>query len=631
MLALVAGGSSAAAQVPEFSDSLGGRSIIARTERFLSTHTTSLSTDFVHHDQLFHTSLRSYLQSSTTLIGIPTTRDQADVLLDLEYELPGAMRLFSIAQGTLTNEVRNETTVVPGLNNTAASFLGVGTRWVGADSNRVGVAAGVAYNRQLNQEDVGGGLYGELNQRFDLPDYSIDVNGRGYWYNISPRHNSNAWIDARLARHFEDGAFATVGVRYETIGTDNYLKRTDVNPVPVTDVAYDGVQRRLEDRVYLTTDMSFLVGDDASVQLQGSLSDGSIGQYEVTEGLPPLPTAPEPYRYDRGDLRIDASVAGSWTPADGRLDMRLEYSTSEQRNTVEPLEGYHEAELKRKRTTSAQNDFISQHLVLSGSAEYWPSRHDTLSMNGSVAIFRYDTPSELNAFDRDEQSIQAQITWARAFSPWLGAQLTAQAYLTHLVYLFAANSGDNNWNRVFRLAPSVRYDLGKDFSNLMEGEVYANYTEYDFDLTGTVRGRSFREMRIRDSMAFDLTHTLTVIADGDLRISERGSFSWDQFAESLLERTRTEGIEAELLSRSIGSVTFGVGGRLSRVKTDHVDPDGALAPFSDRTSVGPTARLIVRLSRVTELDCSGWWEHKFENSQLVGRTPSLFITLGLRV
>ena len=66
------------AQVPEFPDSLVRQQVLARTERYEATHTTSLWTDYRLAPGVVDGTLRTYLTSSTTLLGDPTTRDQAD-------------------------------------------------------------------------------------------------------------------------------------------------------------------------------------------------------------------------------------------------------------------------------------------------------------------------------------------------------------------------------------------------------------------------------------------------------------------------------------------------------------------------------------------------------------------------
>jgi len=621
-----------AAQVPEFPDSLVRQQVQARTERYEGTHTTSLWTDYRLSQGLVDGTLRSYLLSSTTLLGDPTTRDQVDAEVDMEYKMASAFHPFMITEGTLTNDATRSARV-PGLNNTAAAFIGVGGRLADDAGNRVGLAVGGTYNRQLNVRNTGRGLYGEAIGRYDLEGYRLRLEGVGRWFDAAPRYNTNSYIDLQIARDFDEGGSGQVQARYDQIGTDLYIRRSEEDLLAYGGLTFDGMQRRREGRLSINSIFNYPVADELTLDLSMNLATLAISQQEREDGLPALPRDPEPFRFDRDELQIGAVIGARLLLP--RLDavLRLQYSTNEQNNTVESIAPVSQIELERRRGSSFQNDFISEQVLLGGSANYRAGRFDTIGVSASIGIYRYDTPSPINYFDKDEQAIQAELRYARSFSPSLDFSIYGQMFLTHLVYLFGQNSNDNNWNRVFRLAPSVRYRIGENFENHLYTEVVANYTEYDFEgRTQNIRGRSFREIHIHDSLGVALTGTLRLLVGGDLRISERGSFSWVQFAESPLERTRTEGAEVEMTTRLLDGVIFGVGGRLSRVKTFRSDPRSPdLLPFSDRTSVGPTARFEAGLSERTELSFSGWWEHRFVESSLVTRIPIILLTVGLKL
>ncbi|MDB5033479.1 MAG: hypothetical protein JWQ98_720 [Chlorobi bacterium] len=618
-------------QVPEFPDSTIRQQAIARAERFDATHTTSLTTDYRLLQGATAGIFRSYLTSSTTLLGIPSTRDQVDALIDMEYRTSSPFRVFMLSEGTLTNDASRDARIA-GLNNTAAGFLGLGGRIVDEDGNRLGIAAGGAYNRQLNVEDGGVGLYGEGSGSLDLEGYHIAAQGVGRFYNVAPRHNSNGDLDLHIARQFDEGSVIDLQGHYELINTDLLVKRSEDDILRYGGLTYEALQKRGEGRLRINSLISYPVNDELGIDATVSLSRLKIDQREQNDGLPGLPRDPDPYGFGRNELAIGAVIGGHWNPSHLRVNARMEYYTSEQDNTVERIGSVSDVELEQKRSTSAQNDFVSQQIRLAGSAEYRPARYDTISLGGSVGIYRYDTPSPTNYFDKDEQTIQGELRYSRSFSPMLDLSVYGQIFLTHLVYLFGQNSNDNNWNRVFRIAPSVGYRIGEGFQNYLETEVVANYTVYDFEgRTQNIRGRSFRELHLRDSLGLSISRTLRLLASGDLRIAERGSFSWDQFAESPLERTRTEGLEAELTTSAIEGTTFGIGGRLSRVKSYRTDPRSiALLPYSDRTSVGPTARFEAYLSERTLVRFTGWWEHRFDESRLVSRLPILFMTAGVR-
>lgn len=618
-------------QAPEFPDSIAAQSLIARTERYSATHNASLALDYTLDQPFIVGNTRAWILSSTTLLGQPTTRDQIDILADFQYKLPSPVNLFMLFEGTMTNDIGGET-LIPGLNNTAATFVGIGGRAEDSRGNKVGLAVGGAYNRQLNTEDAGGAVYGDFSTGFKLGEYFFQTTGNGRWHNTSPRTNSNLIFSGQVERDFEEGVYLSATGDYEQVHNDLYIKRREEDILEYGGITYDGLLKRSEERYNVGAFLLYPVGPTVDLNANFSIFGEGLGRWESEEGLPPLPREPDPYRYDQRDFGVNGSIGLNYAPETMRFYTRLSYRTNEQQNLVDPVGEIVEQELRRKRLSSAQNDFLSSHLLLSGGVELRPGHWDTIGLSSSVGIYRYDTPDTTNNFDKDEQSIQVELRYRRRFSSMLHFTVSGQIFLNHLVYLFGENSNDNNWNRIIRLTPTVGYVLPDVMENYMTAELVANYTEYDFEgRSQNIRGRSFREMVIRDSLIVYLSRSVGLMASGSIRIAERGSFSWQQFAESLLEQTRTEGIDAELFSGNDSTFMYAVGGKLSRVKTFHADPRGELFPFSDRTSLGPVARLSLPVSQNTRLEASGWWEHRFDESELTGKTPWLFLTLDLKL
>lgn len=611
-------------QVPVIPDSLIHQGVVARTDRFEGTHTTSLGVDFTADMEGYTARGRAFLSSTTTFLGSSSTRDGLDAVLDLEYHLPLSMRLFMRTEGTLANDVRMDV-AIPGLDKTASGLVAVGARLYDGEGGRAGIAIGGAYNRQLNVEDRGLAIYAEVLGRRTFEDYDLAIDGQYRTSSVDPRFNSNGYGQVHVLRMFEEGGAATLDVRYDLANTDLYIARSIEEILQTGSTTYSGLRKRGEEKMRAAATIVYPIDPTFSIDVSLGLSTHGIGQQQVIDVLPPSNTDPDPFRFDRDELGISMSASADWSPGDVRMSGRFEYWTSEERNTVQAILPVIPAELDRQRSSSAQNDYAAQQVRLVGNMEMFVGGRDTISIGGSIGIYRYDTPSPINAFDRDEQSIHAELRWDRSFSSLLRLDVVAQAFLTHLVYLFGENSNDNNWNRIFRLSPTVVYDAGESFRNNLVTELAANYTEYDFqDRSQTVRGRSFREMRILDSLTIGLTERTWLRASGELRIAERGSFNWERFVESPLERTRTEGVESEMVARFHGGFLAGVGGRLSRVKIFRTSPGSLdLKPFSDRTSLGPTARIEIRLSPATEVALSGWWEHRFDESELAARLPWL--------
>ncbi len=615
------------AQTPTFPDSLRPQTIVANTERFASTHNASLELDYRVNDAAFNGLFRAWLLSSTTLVGERFTREQADLLADMQYDIDMPINPFFLFEGTMTGDV-GELGLVPGIDNTAATFLGLGGRAGDPEGNHLGVAVGGAYNRQLNTEDAGAAIYFDGAGATDVGGYGVSLEGTGRWYNTSPRLNSNLAFSTSIDREYEEGVYFGAGGSWEHIANDLYIKRNEEDILLYGGVTYDGIRKRRERRFRVNALLLYPLGNNLQLDADLGVTTDGIARWESEEGLPPLPREPDPYRVDQRENSVGGSVGLTWSDASFQAGGGLSIRSSEQQNVVDPIGDVPEIELRRRRSTSALNDYRTNLMALDGSLRWNISRYDTIGLNGSMSIYRYDTPDTANNFDKDEGSITGGFSYSRRFSDLTSLYVEGQAYLTHLVYLFAENSGDNNWNRIFRLAPSVLYQIPEVIQNRMTSELIANYTEYDFaPVTGEVRGRSFRELRLKDSLVIFFGRRIGLRAHGEIRIAERGSFSWEQFAESLLERSRTELLELELFRGRDTADLVGVGGKLARVRSFQVDPRGSLFPFSDRTSIGPTVRLLLPVGTSTRLIASGWWEHQFDESELIDRVAWVFLRL----
>lgn len=623
----------AVGQVPVLSDTLLRPQWLAtRTERYVATHATSIFLDYSLQQPSLIGHLQGVFGSTTTLTANRPTRDRLDAQLELALPTGSAIQPYLLADGVLLDEAGSGTSRIAGLNNTTAGFLGAGLRCGdSANLNYIGVAAGGGYNRQLNVHNNGLALVANGAAELELAGYSITLNGDGRWYNLQPLSNLNTALQFRAMRQFEERAVGQLEVQYDLARSDLYLARAEEDILANGGASYIGLERRQDNRLGVFAQLGIPIMDEVDLSISNTVSRQGYGVFERGDITLPAQRERNPFLQDRRDLSIGVSSRLAWLPERGRVELKLEYNTTEQDNLVEAVAPISDVLLKEKRETNSLNDFVSEQILASAIAEHQFGGGDTLGFVGSVGIYRYNTPTG-NFLDYDQQSIHAQAYYRHAFSTFLRAGLTVQTFLTHLVYLSGRFSSDNSWNRIFRFSPSVQFQPGEWLRNDLAAEVSANYTQYDFEeFFQTVRGRSFRELRLRDSLTAQITNSLTLSVSGELRVSERSSFSWAQFAESPLERTRTEGGEAGIETDRYAGITVGVGGKFFRVKTFRSNPQNALEPYSDRVSVGPTVRLVAQLSAASRIELQGWWEHQFSDSKLTGNSPSLFLVAGLQL
>lgn len=631
LLLIAACGPVLVAQTPVFPDSLEIDALRLTTDRFQATHNAGLGLDYRLDDAGIFGLVRAHMTSSTTLAGEPLTREEVNLAADLGYRIDAPINPFLLFEGTMTGEV-GEVGLIPGIDNTAATFLGVGGRAEDNAGNRLAVAVGGAYNRQLNTEDAGPGVFVDGSGRFNLDGTLLDGLGSVRWMSTAPRTNGILDLSIGLERSFEEGTWVSIRGGYSAYANDLYVKRREEDVRLFGGPTFDGLLQRRENRLDVAANLFYPISGSLALLGDLSLQNESTLRSETDDGLPTLPREIDPYAFDRRQSDAGGSISALYTGASIDASFRLSLRSGSQKNLVEPTDDVPQVELRRLQATNARNDYQTTTRSLDGSITWRPGHNDTVEFSGAIGLYRYDTPDTLNTFDKDEQTISAGVGWSRRFSRRMSFAVESQVYLTHLVYLFGESSGDNNWNRVIRLAPSVEYVYPDLLGNRLTAELVANYTDYDFESPdGEVRGRSFRELRLRDSLAVLLPSRYGIRLEIEGRIAERGAFDWELFAESLLDRTRTELLEIEIFRGRDSTSIFGVGGKATRFATFLVDPRGGLEPATERVSVGPTGRILADVGRSTRLEASGWYEFRFVDGDADENIPWLFLALVLRL
>lgn len=186
------------------------------------------------------------------------------------------------------------------------------------------------------------------------------------------------------------------------------------------------------------------------------------------------------------------------------------------------------------------------------------SANDRIHAEFNARIYRFDTPSEQNVDDRDEQYLYSFLRYEHRFTPQLEFVADLKAAQGHLVYIKSDRSAQNNRTQKIALANAVRF-TSENVRNTISGEVFANYTEYDFMLPTSLSTNDFiiRGLSAADSffvvLARPTAHGLPwgLAFRGEYRISERGTYNAASFSERPLLAS------SELLLESLLQSTFG--------------------------------------------------------------------------
>ena len=281
-------------------------------------------------------------------------------------------------------------------------------------------------------------------------------------------------------------------------------------------------------------------------------------------------TSLAPSNTSRSDfgLTVAIDLVPSTTKNTSRLtsSLTVSYRERSEDNTLETSELVNNSSQEIKNISELLNasSFASQETSALCNALLPVSARGTLFGELGARIYRYDTPSPDNLDDRDEQYAHAYVRYEhRLSSPFL-ASAGLRLSKNHLVYLKSERSGQNNAINSITFSTTAEY-RSESIINALYGEVFANYTQYDFilpsnTLTGT-RDYVIRGMSIRDSffIPFKLSNSLAsgIEARFDIRLSEQGSFNADAFTSRPQLGTQ-EVIGESLFHLVSGSASFPV-------------------------------------------------------------------------
>jgi hypothetical protein len=183
--------------------------------------------------------------------------------------------------------------------------------------------------------------------------------------------------------------------------------------------------------------------------------------------------------------------------------------------------------------------------------------------------------------------------------------LNLEGNLSHLVYLYASQSANNNVNRVLRLSTGANY-RGARFTSTNNFEVSANYTVYDFeDVASNLRSISFRQFIATDSTQFFITKSFSFIITPYIRLTDQGELDWNEFAENP-QRYLQEIFADPRFGISTDVSFFAIGLRYFSLNTYRYI-EGIRVLNSEFLSIGPLFEMLIKTPMLF-LKLNTWYE-----------------------
>jgi len=494
-----------------------------------------------------------------------------------------------------------------------------GLRWHEDGLGHLEAVAGMERTTQIGQRAAGfiGGVDGQL---YDLALEEWRLRSRlvaDYQHMDSLRSNSDVLAHADVMRLFSDVSQMNVSIDYTNVHRDFF---TALSGSTSNELA---VEQRGEERVRASTDVSYGVTQGLTAGLTVGVDAGRVGRgYR------------DPYedvtitKVDRtlSELTIDVALELRYAAPSLSTTVGLALFSRNEQNSVAPVVAMEELDLAAIRSQENQRDNSSQRSKFYGAATWYPSDQDTVQMEGSSWLLRYDTPSALNYDDRDELNGLLTLRYSRRISPLLSFNLTLSGQYVHMVFLNKQRSAINNENRVIRFAPQVIIH-GSVVKMQPQLEVLANYTVYDFDEPGAnARSYSFRQIALRDSIRIRLSQELFIDARILFRYFERGALFWGSFAETP-QNSNLEQLSKFLLFYEVGSaLRIGTGVRFYQLEQRTLGPGSTITATTSSVQFwAPETSIRFTTSDGSDLSLGGWYEFQHVNGTGRRNLPNLLL------
>lgn len=519
---------------------------------------------------------------------------------------------------------------ITGLNDAAITNAHAGLGYSPVDNITIAPYLGYTIDRQAERTDRGFSYLARL--RGDNIEYAetfFNIDGQFALQQVDPRTTASHHLRVDIDREFDAQTYINVQSYYTYSRREFYFPADDITR-DLFEVTMN-IDQRLDRRFGTRGDIQYALREN----IHGVLST-SIDWRTVTRGYFYQPTTPfTNYLFDSSVDQFSLNLRlGLRYSFGNRLSgaSHITYTERSEEHRVTSVDPDIPLSFVDARTESEfMKNNIAQRTTLATQGKLRIARGHRLTIAGSSSILRYDTPSPQNFDDRDELRLLLFTGTQHDVSRYLTLDIAMDLVMTHVVYLRAQRSANNNWNRVLRLTPALSYQPVDWFKTTNAFEVLANYTVYDFeDMVSGLRSLSYRQVGWIDSTRVQLTENTRFNFFSHYRRYERGELRWSSFSERPLHSFEELTIIASVrYDVRPGSIAFAGGIRyFNRNRYRYHQREREFE--TQLRNIGPTCFIYWNIDNRLTLTLNGWYEMQYRDSIHFSSIPNLSIDIGAR-
>jgi hypothetical protein len=516
-----------------------------------------------------------------------------------KYMLADEFNLGVSANSTIHSDDRNTL-----LNKTTINYLTLFSEIQLSGNILISPFGGYSSNLQVGEDDKGPvyGLEGSVNN-ISSTDFNINSVFKFRNEDILPRRNLIRFLNLSVTNPFNPSFKNLISGRYSSSRKDFYFASDSITSS--TFIIANNIESRtesnysLEDRLHYNELFS-----NVDLEVTGNVNWRTIDREKRYKTARVQNKDIFDANIEELILSLGSSLFYRTTAFIGSISFN--FAERDEKHITKNFEGIDESFFEQRSELEARKNNNSTRATIAFSGDLNISTSDKIMMSLYYNKLRYDTPSQNNDDDRDEILSIIRLRYAKNLSPYFQAFINTEATISHVVYLFASRSSNNNINRVFRLAAGGYYQ-GANVSSLNTFEVTANYTVYDFeDISTSLRSISFRQFTATDSTRISISNRLAIVLNGYVKLSQQADLNWGEFSERPTRFLREIYADPKLVFTYEGAL-LGIGFRYFSLATfNYVEL--IKTPETRYLSIGPLIEIMYRVYGSLYLKVDGWYE-----------------------
>lgn len=590
------------------------RTLRFSTEKISNTVVSSALLDGVWNGKFGNLSLSQRYVGTTIVSANAASRDEQNLTFTYDTPFDSTLSFISKALMYFTKDSRDI-----GLSSLERYSITSGLRLFPITKTTLTILGGVEQNKQLGVQTLGKVLVAEADvKEIELDDFSFSFNSSGDIRYLDEQRTNSDIISRFSLLSLGDTSFNSISL----IGYFHRQER-DFYTFVNTEQSKQ-VEKRLEDRYGLNGHIEIGIFKNTDAYLDFQVQNTSIDRRyagPVTGALQTL--------INRGLTEFQLQMTTGMQLKMNSSLFRIGFSLfrRDETNIVTSVFDINASDEQTLRKQEAQRDNNALRTRLFVQCFSALSASDSLSVEGTTSLMRYDTPSEANYDDRDELQLIGEIRYTRRISPVISFNILARTQFTHLVFIKEQRSSLNNWNRIVSFSPYLTI-TGKVWNSKPKFEVLANYTTYDFEQSSVdVKSFSFRQLSFRDSILINYANQYHSEIRLYARHFERGRLYWTSFSETPLNKNDEYFAKILIFRDFMPSLSVGCGARYYALIQKNLTSMVATGVSSDAVQrfYGPEVQISYKSSVGSTVSLNGWYERQTVNGVTLRYVPNLFL------